>query len=141
MDHPQVTRFVPIGLTPNDPIGRQADRQTLLLPTTSCVLRSQPDRHKTRLNPATLPSIARHALGNSPQVSPTQRHYQRHLSPDRHDDLMGKKNTRPQHSRAGYRQDKKRYDFCQSGLRGRSINPRHSLNSLPNLSVSCFTCS
>ena len=56
---------------------------------------------------AMLPSIVRHALGNSPQASPTQRHYQRHFSPDRHDDMMGKTDTRPQHSRVGYRQDRK----------------------------------
>lgn len=50
-----------------------------------------------------------HALGNSPQASPTQRHNQRRLKSDRRDDIMGKTDTRTAaFFSAGYSQN--RYD-------------------------------
>ena len=38
------TGVLPIGLTPNDPMGALGGTARAPLPTTSCVLRSQPDR-------------------------------------------------------------------------------------------------
>src|SRR6266849_6969941 len=40
----EISSFVPIGLTPNDPMGELGGTARAPLPTISCVLRSQPDR-------------------------------------------------------------------------------------------------
>lgn len=43
-----IKAVLPIGLTPNDPMGGLGGPARAPLPTTSCVLRSQPDRHTPR---------------------------------------------------------------------------------------------